>query len=125
MRIILFAVILSVLTLVSYSQDGIVWKVEKYRGEQLIYHEKLNNENIQISEKGGFIAFNEIGVFTLVESMPDSLCESCVSSYLGVQGDNFYSIYIFVDRVIFIPLVENCEDFIVYYYRKFNPLPRY
>lgn len=125
MKKLLLIVVLSVLTLVSYSQDGSVWKVEKYKGEQLIHSVRLKNENIQINEEGRFIAFNEAGVFTLIESIPDSICKSCVSSYIGAREEELYCVYIFDDRVIFMPLIEDCDDFVVYYFRKFKPKTGY
>lgn len=120
MKKILFAVILSVLTLSSYSQDGILLRRDNYKENQLVQSEKLKGEYIQIEEKSNYVIVGDL-LFYLVDKSPDSVCYYCLSSYIARSGNIYYYFYIFDDQIIISRADEDCEDFVVYYYRKFKP----
>ena len=121
MKKILFAVILSVLTLCIYSQDNLVYKIEKYKGEQRVQCEKPKNKFIQIEEKRGYVIVDDSKLFSFVEKFSDSSCYYCKSSYIAKSGNVYYYLYIFDDQIIISRADEDCDEFVVYYYRKFKP----
>lgn len=120
MKKILFAVILSVLTLCIYSQDKLVYKVEKYKGEQRVQCERPKNKFIQIEEKRGYVIVDDSTIFYLIERLPDS-SDYCKSSYWAVSNNVYYYLYIFDSQILIERANENCDEFIVYYFHKFKP----
>jgi len=120
MKKILFTVILSVLTLLSYSQDGILLRRDNYKENQLVQSEKLKGEYIQIEEESNYVIVDDV-FFYFIDKLSDSVCYYCLSSYIARSGNVYYYFYIFDDQIIISRTDEDCEDFVVYYFHKFKP----